>query len=265
MIARVALAAALLALPGDRGERVLRVCADPAGLPFSNERGEGFENEVARLLARDLDARLETTWWANRRGFLRNTLKAGRCDVVIGVPKGLDSVRTSKPWYRSTFAFVTRREDPLGDLVSIDDPRLRTLRIGVPLSGDDGANPAPIHALARRDILDNVRGFPLYADLGEPVPRAIAALEHREIDVAILWGPVAGGGARRAHVPLVVRPLAERADAEQPLSFAIAMGTRKGEDALARELDAFIDRRAGELRAILDAEGIPRVEDRRAP
>jgi mxaJ protein len=265
MIARTALALTLAALPGDGAPRVLRVCADPAGLPFSNDRGEGFENAVAGLLARDLGARLETTWWANRRGFLRSTLKEGRCDVVIGVPKGLDAVRTTKPWYRSTFAFVTRAEDALGDLRSIDDPRLRSLRIGVPLSGDDGANPPPIHVLARRGVVDNVQGFPLYAELGEPIPRAIAALERHEIDVAMLWGPVAAGGARRSHIPLVVRAIAERRDAEQPLTFAIAMATRKSEDALARELDGFIDRRQPELRSILDAEGIPRVEDHGAP
>lgn len=255
---------ALAALPapaGARPARVLRVCADPAGLPYSNEAGEGFENEVARLLARDLDARLDTTWWAMRRGFFRNTLSAGVCDVVIGVPEGLDLARTTAPWYRSTFAFVSRRESGLADLDSIDDPRLRGLRIGVPLAGDDGANPAPIHALARRGIVDGVRGFPLYAELGRSVPAAIEALQRREIDVAVLWGPIAGAGAKRAGSDLVVRPLRERRDGAQPFAFSIAMATRKDDAALAAELDAFIVRRRDRLRAILAAAGVPTIPE----
>ena len=240
-------------------ERVLRVCADPAGLPFSSEARDGFENEVASLLARDLGARLEYTWWVQRRGFFRNTLNASRCDVVIGVPKGLDLARTTKPWYRSTYTFVSRADSGLADLRSIDDPRLRRLRIGVPLAGDDGANPPPVHVLARRGIVDQVRGFHLYAEIGRSVPAAIEAVERSEIDVAMLWGPVAGAGAKRANVPLVVTPVAEERDGEQPLTFAIAMATRRSDETLARELDAFIERRRDALGAILARAGVPTV------
>ncbi len=239
------------------GERVLRVCADPAGLPFSNESQGGFENEVAALLARDLGARLEYTWWVQRRGFFRNTLNASRCDVVIGAPKGLDLARTTRPWYRSTYAFVSRADRGLGDLRSIDDPRLRQLRIGVPLTGDDGANPPPIHALAKRGIVDTVRGFHLYAELGRDVPAAVQAVASSEVDIAILWGPVAGAGAKRAGVPLVVTPLVEERDGEQPFTFAIAMATRRADAALAGELDGFIERRREALDAILARAGVP--------
>jgi len=238
-------------------ERVLRVCADPAGMPFSSERRDGFENEVAELLARDLGARLEYTWWVQRRGFFRNTLNASRCDVVVGAPRGLDLARTTKPWYRSTYAFVSRQDQHLGDLRSIDDPRLRELRIGVPLAGDDGANPPPLHALARRGIIDQVRGFHLYDELGRDVPAAVEAVAKSEIDVAILWGPIAGAGAKRAGVPLVVTPLAEGRDGEQPFAFSIAMATRRSDAALASELDAFIDRRRDALDQILARAGVP--------
>lgn len=256
----LAIASVASMLRADAGpSRRLRVCADPAGLPSSNEQGAGFENEVAELLARDLDARLEYTWWALRRGFFRNTLHARRCDVVIGVPKGIDMARTTRPWYRSTYAFVSRRDAGLSDLHSIDDPRLHTLRIGVPLAGDDNANPPPIHALGRRGIIDNVRGFHLYAELGRAVPAAIEAVERREIDVAILWGPIAGGAALKSETPLVVVPLAEERDAEQRFAFSIAMGTRRDDDRLVTELDAFIDRRRDTLLAIARRAGVPLV------
>jgi quinoprotein dehydrogenase-associated probable ABC transporter substrate-binding protein len=241
------------------------VCADPAGLPFSSEKQEGFENDVASLLARDLGARLEYTWWVQRRGFFRNTLNASLCDVVIGVPKGLDLARTTRPWYRSTFTFVSRADRGLADLCSIDDPRMPTLRIGVPLAGDDGANPPPIHALARRGMVDQIRGFHLYAELGRDVPAAVEAVAKSEIDVAILWGPVAGAGAKRAGVPLVVTPLAEDRDGEQPFTFAIAMATRRADVALADELDRFIERRRDALDAILKRAGVPTVPASRPP
>ena len=157
----VVLALALAGPAALADEKVLRVCADPAGLPYSNDKREGFENRIAEVLAKEMGARLEYTWWAQRRGFFKNTLNAGTCDVVLGVPVGLDMVRTTRPYYRSTFAFVARSDRPLADLRSIDDARLRTLRIGVPLAGDDGANPAPVHALARRGIHQSLRGFPL--------------------------------------------------------------------------------------------------------
>jgi len=133
-------------------QKVLRVCADPAGLPYSNDKREGFENRIAEVVAKELGARLEYTWWAQRRGFLRNTLNAGTCDVVIAMPVGVDMLRTTRPYYRSTFAFVTRKNAGLGDLRSFDDARLKKLQIGVPLAGDDGANPAPVHALGRRGL-----------------------------------------------------------------------------------------------------------------
>jgi len=237
--------------------RVLRVCADPVGLPFSNEKKEGFENRIADVIGKELGANVEYTWWAQRRGFFRNTLQAGSCDVVIGVPVGLDMVRTTKPYYRSTFAFVTKKDRGLGDMRSLDDARLRTLHIGVPLAGDDGANPAPAHALARRGIVSTIHGFPLYAEIGRSVPAAAEAVARGEIDVAILWGPVAGAAAKKSAVPLVAVPVAEERDGETPFTFSIAMGVRKRDAELAAELDRALDRKREAITAILREAGVP--------
>src|SRR5581483_1249741 len=153
-------------------ERVLRVCADPNNLPFSNERGEGFENKLAELAAGELGAKINYTWWAQRRGFVRNTLREGLCDVVVGVPVGFDPLLTTQPYYRSTYVFVTRRDRGLA-LKSLDDPRLRSLRIGVHLIGNDGFNVPPAHGLARRGMVTNVVGYTIYGDYRDPNPPAL--------------------------------------------------------------------------------------------
>lgn len=175
---------------GARPARVLRVCADPNNLPFSSQRVPGFEDQIAGVLARELGATVAYTWWAQRRGFFRNTLKAGTCDVVIGVPAGLGMARTTAPYYRSVYAFVTRADRALA-IHSLDDPRLRHLKLGVQLIGDDGANTPPVHALARRGIVDNVTGYHVIGDYAQDSPPAaiLRAVAAGTVDVAIVWGP----------------------------------------------------------------------------
>ncbi len=261
-VAAAALAAALL--PGgqaDAAERTLRVCADPNNLPFSNEAEEGFENALAELIAAELGADVEYTWWAQRRGFIRNTLNAGDCDVVMGVPAGYELVATTRPYYRSTYVFVYRAE-LAPPLVRIDDPRLAELDIGVHLIGDDGANTPPVHALGQLGIVDNVEGFMIYGDYREPNPpaRPIEAVARGELDVAAVWGPVGGYFARAAHPPLEVQPIAPAPDiAPYPFDFAIALGVRKDDRALRDELDAVLERRAADVEALLRSFGVPLV------
>ena len=156
-------AAVLLVLAGDAEARELRVCADPNNLPFSNQRGEGFENRIAEIVAEELGATVAYTWWAQRRGFVRNTVNAGACDLIPGTVFGADGLRTSRPYYRSSYVFLTRA-DRGPDVESLDDPALRTATIGVQLVGDDGSNTPPAHALARRGVVNNVRGFMVYGD-----------------------------------------------------------------------------------------------------
>ena len=253
-------AAALTSGAAEDG-RVLRVAADPNNLPFSNEQGEGFENKIAELVAHELGARLEYVWWAQRRGFFRNTLKEGRADVVIGVPAGFEMALTTRPYYRSTYVFVSRRDSPL-QVNSFDDLALRRVRVGVQMIGDDFSNTPPAHALSARGIVANVRGYTVYGDYTEPNPPAkiIAAVATGEIEVAVAWGPLAGYFASREAVPLTITPVPP-APAGSPLRFtyAIAMGVRRGNAALARELDAVIVRRRAEIDRILDDYGVPRA------
>ncbi|HEY8611384.1 MAG TPA: substrate-binding domain-containing protein [Roseomonas sp.] len=255
-------AALLAALPAVARE--LRICADPNNLPFSNDRGEGFENKIVEVLAHDLGATVSYTWWAQRRGFLRNTLRAGLCDVVPGTPSNMEMLRTTEPYYRSTYVFVTRADESVPQ--SFNDPALRHLTIGVQIVGDDGFNAPPAHALARRGIVENIRGYNLYGDYSQPNPpaRIVEAVAKREVDVAAVWGPLAGYFAKRQSVPLVLTPVRPQIDGPRlPMVFDISMGVRREDEALQRELDAAMARNRDEIDAILTEYGVPRLDTRR--
>ena len=241
--------------------RTLRVCADPNNLPFSNQRLEGFENRLADLVARELGATVEYTWWAQRRGFFRNTIRAGICDVVLGVPSSFELVMPTRPYYRSTYVFVTRRDRGLR-VRSFDDSVLRHVKIGVQMVGDDFANTPPAHALSKRGIIDNVAGYTLYGDYREDSPpsRIIRAVASGEIDVAVAWGPLAGYFAKRQRVPLDIVPVSPQVDLPfLPFVFDIAMGVRRADTTFRRELDDVLRRRQPEIDRILDEYGVPRV------
>ena len=250
-----------LAVPAAAEEakpRELRVCADPNNLPFSNQAQEGFENRIVSLLAKDLGATVKYVWWAQRRGFVRNTLNAGECDLIPGVAAGMEILATTRPYYRSTYVFVTRAERKL-DIGSFDDPRLKRLTVGVQMVGDDSANTPPAHALAARGITDNVRGYMLYGDYAEPSPpqKIVQAVARGEVDVAVVWGPLAGYFANREGAPLTLRPVGETIDrGAWPMTFDIAMGTRRG-DPLNAEIEAALARHAAEVRKILTDYGVP--------
>jgi mxaJ protein len=255
---------ALLLLSAAAAEaRELRVCADPNNLPFSNDKGEGFENKIVALIARDQDATVKYTWWAQRRGFVRNTLKARDCDLWPGIASGVDLVTTTRPYYRSTYVFVTRADRKL-DISSFDDPRLRSLTIGVQMIGNDATNTPPTHALARRGIVDNVRGYMLYGDYRRPNPPAaiVDAVARGDIDVAVVWGPLAGYFAHREPVALTVTAVEPPFDGPHfPMSFDIAMGVRKGDQAFRRTIDAELDRNRAAIDAILAAYHTPLLQD----
>ena len=239
----------------------LRVCADPNNLPFSNERREGLENALAELLAADLRVPLEYAWSPQRRGFVRRTLDAGLCDVIMGVPRDYELVLTTRPYYRSAYVFVTRR-GRYPDLASFDDPRLRRLRVGVQMVGDDGANSPPAHALSARGLTQNVVGFSVLGDYSQPNPpaRIVDAVAAGEIDTALVWGPLAGYFAARARTPLEVTPLARSDDgASRPMAFDIALGVRRGDHERRAILDAFIVRRRAAIDGILTRFGVPRA------
>lgn len=236
----------------------LVVCADPNNRPFSHASGDGFENRIATLLARDLGRPLAYHWLPQRRGFLRLTLVAGRCDVVLGVPAQSDRLLTTRPYYRSSYAFVSRADRALR-IRSFDDPRLRRLTIGIQLTGDDYDNPPAAHALAARRLADNVRGFTVYGDYSQPDPQrdVVDAVADGRVDVAVVWGPQAGYFARRERIRLDVTPVVADPHAPLPFAFDIAMGVRRGDDALRAALDRALVRRAADIRRILAAYGVP--------
>jgi mxaJ protein len=242
--------------------RELRVCADPNNLPFTNEGGEGFENKIVDLIAQDLGATVTYTWHAQRRGFLRETLKAEACDLVPGLPANLQQgVRMTAPYYRSTYVFVTRQGGP--PVASFNDAALRDHLVGVQLVGDDGFNTPPAHALTRRGIIDNIRGYTLYGDYREPSPpsRIVKAVADGEIDIAVAWGPLAGYFASRESSPLRITPVEPQTDGPLlPMVWDIAMGVRKDDTALWSEVDAALKRHRADVDTILAEYGVPRVD-----
>lgn len=248
------------ALPAAAAEP-LRVCADPNNMPFSDKAGEGLENRLAAFVGEKLGRPVTYVWWAQRRGFVRNTLKAGLCDVVMGVPAGYELVETTRPYYRSTYVFVSRTKDALG-LDRLSDPRLGRLQVGVQLVGDDGTNTPPAHALGEEGYVDNVRGYPLYGDYRTAAPpsRIVDAVADGEVDVAAVWGPLAGWFAARSSVPLTVTPIVD-VRRFQPLvfQFDIAMGVKHGNHALRKALDGVIAENGPAIAAILADYHVPTV------
>jgi mxaJ protein len=249
----------LAACAGGPERRRLVACADPNNLPFSNRAGEGFENKLAQLIAADLRADLSYVWWAQRRGYVRNTLGEGKCDFWPGVASTVEMVATSRPYYRSSYMFVTRAKDGLSSL-TLDDPRLKRLRIGVQMVGNDAMNTPPAHALARRGIVGNVRGYMLYGDYTQPNPPSLImqGVEKGDVDVALVWGPLAGYFAKASPVPLrLERVTPWLDDAQWPMAYDISVGVRKDNAALLREIDTILARRAGAIRTLLVRYGVP--------
>jgi mxaJ protein len=237
----------------------LRVCSDPNNMPFSNERRQGFENKIAELVARDMGRPLAYFWSPQRRGFIRNTLNAQHCDLVIGVPAQYSLVQTTRPYYRSAYVFVSRRDRHL-QIRSFDDARLKTMSIGIQITGDDYANPPAAQALAARHLVQNVRGYTVYGDYSKPDPQrdVVDAVADGRVDVAVVWGPLAGYYGRHATAPIdvaMVRP--ERADRSLRFAFDIAMGVRRGDIPLLEAVDAVLVRRGREIRRILMSYGVP--------
>ena len=241
---------------------ILRVCADPNNLPFSNSRGEGFENRLAEMLAADTGARVEYTWWAQRRGFVRNTLRSGECDFLMGVPSSFELAETTRPYYRSTYVFVTRQDRALG-IRSLDDPRLTMLKVGVQMIGDDFANSPPAHALSARGAIHNIVGYSVLGDYAQPNPpaRIVEAVAAGDVDVAVVWGPLAGYFARRLGASLELTAVHPQIDPPfRPFVFDISMAVRRGDVERRDLLEQFLRRRKADIDRVLAEFGVPRVD-----
>ena len=245
----------------DADQLPLRVCADPNNLPFSNSAGEGFENKIVSLVAAHLQRPLEYVWRAQRRGFVREGLNSGECDLVAAIPSGAPMALTTRPYYRSTYAFVSRPSEPA--VSSFDDPSLRERTIGVQLIGDDGMNTPPAHALTERGIVGNVRGFMVYGDYrnDHPISEIVHAVATGEVDVAAVWGPVAGYFAREEKPPLVVTSIAGSPEARVPMTFDISMGVRRTDKPLKAQVDGALSSLAPQIKEILVSYGVPVLWD----
>lgn len=238
----------------------LRICADPNNMPFSNRALQGFENKIAAVLADELHETPVYTWWAQRRGFVRSTIGAGLCDVIIGTSPGAGPIATTAPYYRSTYMFVTRG-GATPAISSFDDPRLRSLKVGIHVIGADYNSLPPGVALADRGIVRNVVGYSIYGNYDEPSPpsKLIEAVAKDDVDVAIAWGPLAGYYAQREPTTLTLTPVATRAANGIPFTYDIAVGVRTDSTALRARLDRALRVRQTQIRAILKRYGVPCV------
>jgi len=255
----VAAAAVALMASAPRAPTELRVCVDPYDLPFSNDKEEGFENKIAHVIAQDLNATVINYWWPARRGVLRSSILAGRCDVMMQAPVGLDPVATTKPYYRSTYYFVYRSDRNL-QVRSLDDTILKHLRIGVNIIGYDYTNTPPAHALGARGIV----GLVGFGNFLNPDPKAdhpqdiFDALAKDSIDIAIAWGPLAGYWVKREPVALTMTALPDSdAVSGMPFAFDMAMGVRHRDKELRAQLDSAIIRRHDAIIRILQDYNVP--------
>lgn len=249
----------LMSLAAFAQSAILRVCADPNNLPFSNQQGQGFENKLAELVAVNMNAKLQYTWWSERKSFAKKSFDANACDVVMGIPASMPDVLTTRPYYRSTYVFVSR-QDRNPQIVSLTDARLKDLRIGMHVVGDDFAPPA--FALARQGISQNIVGFSLFGQYGEANPprKLIDAVENGDVDIAIVWGPFAGYFAQDAKIPLVITPVKPAVFLGIPFTYDISAGVRTGNDALKDQLDRILQSQSAAVQQILASYGVPEVQ-----
>ena len=229
----------------------LQVCGDPDNLPFSNKKREGFENKIAEVMAKEVGAELIYYWWPHQRGLIRNTLRAGQCDVLISVPQGWEPVLWTRPYYRSGYVIVYPKAKG-HKITSLDDPVLKQLKIGVYV------NSPPAETLAEKGIMKNMVGYnPLDHQQDRP-GKIIEDLIAGEIDVAVVWGPVAGYYAKKLNASHLVDivPLQDE-DPGNPFSFEFSMGVREGNKALKAQLEEALSKRQAEIQKILEDYGVP--------
>jgi mxaJ protein len=238
---------------------LLRVCADMDNLPFSNQKGEGYENKIAELIATEWHSRLEYTWWPIRRGYYR-MLNGTYCDLVIESPVGVDQAGATKPYYRSGYMFLSRKGSGLENVNSLADPRLKKLKIGVNLFvSTDGEHSPPEMALSRYGVIGNLVGYSVAYDDSTRPEDIINAVAKKDVDLAIVWGPQAGYFIKKSPVPMVLTPLATEVDSATgfPMSYNIGMAVRRRDRAFRDSLQTLLDRKGPEIQNILKEYGVP--------
>lgn len=239
---------------------VFRVCADPRNLPFSNEAGEGFENKLAEFFAKKLDKKVAYAWYPGATGFVRNTLNAHKCDVIMGFPQGNDFAQVTNPYYRTAYALVFKPGSGLDGVDSLDDPILKTKRIGIV------AGTPPATYMARKGLLAKAKSYPLTIDtrFDSTSQEMIKDLDSGEIDAGILWGPIAGYYAKNANPKLSVASLTKEQGGPR-LAYRIGMGVRSSDQEFKRLLNRMIQENQHEIDAILLSYGMPLLDEKDQP
>ena len=235
---------------------VFRVCADPRNLPFSMENGSGFENKVAELFAKQLNKSVAYSWYPGSTGFVRNTLGAYKCDVIMGIPQGDDLVQVTNPYYRTTYALVFKPGTGLDGVDTLADARLKDKRIGIV------AGTPPATNMAVNGLMSKAKPYPLVIDtrFDSSAAAMMQDLAKGEIDAAVLWGPMAGYYAKEAGMPLTLVPLTKEKGGP-PLAYRISMGVRFSDQDWKRELNRLIHDDQPEINRLLLSYGVPLLGD----
>ena len=243
--------------PAPREAGLIRVCADPDNMPSSNDKGEGYENKIAELLAKELSAKLTYVWYPTRRGYFR-ILNGRYCDLAVEVPAGLDMTGATKPYFRSGYVFVTRQGSGLEDIASLADPRLKKLKIGINIYTSDAENSPPAMALSHYGVVGNLTGYStFFSDQVRPED-IIKGVSHKDVDLAIAWGPLAGYFAKQSPVPLVLTPVpATDSLGNFPFQYNIGIAVRRSDKEFRDSLEAVLDRRRPDIEAILKEYNVP--------
>jgi quinoprotein dehydrogenase-associated probable ABC transporter substrate-binding protein len=240
--------------------KVFRVCSDPHNLPFSDQSGGGFENKIAELFAKKLDKSLAYTWFPQSVGFIRNTLNAHRCDVIMGFPQGGELAQSTNPYYRTAYALIFKAGKDLDGVETLTDPRLKGKRIGVV------AGTPPATYLAINGMMGNAKGYPLVIDtrIDSSAEAMIKDLLSGEIEAGVLWGPMAGYYAMRANAEVTVIPLTKEKGGPR-LAYRITMGVRAADQEWKRLLNQTIKESQGEINRLLLSFGVPLLDDNDRP
>jgi mxaJ protein len=234
--------------------RELRVCADPENMPFSNMQQQGFENRIAGIVASDLGAHLSYVWQRMGRGFVREYLDKSQCDLVVGIPTNFRPLLTTTPYYRSTYVFVIPKREKLR-AISFDSPELHGLKIAVQVLDENYTPPGT--ALARRGLQSGIVGFDTTGKSAESIIRAVA---QHQVDMAVVWGPLAGYFAKRYDGALKLLPVEPEVDPPGlPFTFSISMGVRKGNTTLRNELEHVLAKRQRDIQRVLSEYAVPEL------
>jgi quinoprotein dehydrogenase-associated probable ABC transporter substrate-binding protein len=240
--------------------KVLRVCADPRNLPFSNEKGEGFENKLAEFFAEKLQKKLDYMYFPQATGFVRMTLGSHRCDVIMGFPQGDDLAQGTNPYYRTAYALVVKAGSGLEDVTTLGDERLKGKHVGIV------AGTPPATNMAVNGLMMNAKPYPLMIDTryDSSAEAMIGDLLKGEIDAAVLWGPMAGYYAKNANPPLHITPLVKETTGPK-LAYRIGMGVRPADQNWKRQLNRLIQENQPAINKILLDFGVPLLDENDRP